>query len=111
VNRLNKVKRKKIDQDAKKETRAIVMVWTNSLVNFLLRLSEIFLFVSSSSSLFPGNVLFRMLRSIVNLENLMMSVAYFTYVLTFVTNVIVYCLFNPKFKLVYVPWPSFVKKK
>jgi hypothetical protein len=26
VNRLNKVKRKKIDQDAKKETRAIVMV-------------------------------------------------------------------------------------
>jgi hypothetical protein len=52
INNVNIGKQKKIEQDSKKETRAIVMVITNSGLNFVLRFPEIFVFISSNHSLY-----------------------------------------------------------
>jgi hypothetical protein len=109
VDKLNVAKQQKIEKDAKKETRAIEMVIGNSLVNFFLRLPEIFVFISSSHSLFPHNELYIFFRSIVNLESMLVSIAYWTYTLTFITNVVIYCLFNEKFKHFFAFWPDKVK--
>jgi hypothetical protein len=44
INKIIRWKQKKIEQDAKKNTRVIVMVLTNSCLNFILRFPEIFVF-------------------------------------------------------------------
>jgi hypothetical protein len=111
VNKVIQGKQKKIEQDAKKETRAIVMVIVNSFLNFFLRLSEIFVFMSDSRGLFPNNQLANFLDSITNLSNLMVSISYFAYILTFTTNVAVYCVFNKKFKQLFILWEYNVKIK
>jgi hypothetical protein len=51
INKIIKLKQRKLEQDGKKETRAIVMVITNSGFNFFLRLPEILVFLSSNYSL------------------------------------------------------------
>jgi hypothetical protein len=45
VNKMLKAKQKKIEHDSKKEQRAIIMVISNSVINFILRLPEIFVFI------------------------------------------------------------------
>jgi hypothetical protein len=106
VNKMLKAKKKKIEQDAKKETRAVVMVILNSILNFVLRVPEIFVFFASAygkSYLLTGSdsiqvqSVFTVFYTILNLPNMIISVSYFTYILTFTTNVAIYYLFNPKF--------------
>jgi hypothetical protein len=96
-------KQMKILEDAKKETRAIKMVVANSLINFVLRLPEIFVFFSSNSS-FLNNLVYGKVSDyncmflFNNISSMMVSVSYFCYILTFTTNVVIYCIFNGKFK-------------
>jgi hypothetical protein len=114
INNVVKLKRKKIEQDAKKETRVIVMVITNSVVSFVLRLPEILVFFASnqafvssilSSSIWPSNFFLD------NVSSAIISVSYLTYILTFTTNVGIYYLFNQKFKQLFIFWTTYVKQK
>jgi hypothetical protein len=109
INRLIIIKKKKIVEDAKKETKAIMMVISNSLVNFFLRLPEILIFFSSNSSELAIIVFGTNLQEITNylvnnISSTMVSVSYFLYILTFTTNVAIYCVFNPKFKQLFIWW-------
>jgi hypothetical protein len=117
INKVNSAKKKKIEQDAKKETRAIVMVITNSGLNFFLRLPEIFVFFSSNFA-YLDNSLSGLHDSVVfepviinDFDNIMVSVSYFLYILTFTANVAVYWMFNPKFKQHFSLWKSNVRIK
>jgi hypothetical protein len=116
VNKVLKAKQHKIEQDAKKETRAIVMVITNSGVNFFLRLPEILVFFSSDfylmQSLFfnnDGDSSYS--RFVSNFSNMIVSFSYLFYILTFTANVAMYYLFNANFKQLFILWEHNVKKK
>jgi hypothetical protein len=119
VNKVLKAKQHKIEQDAKKEIRALVMVIANSFVNFVLRSPEILVFLSSNSSFFQylmfgsrnvrfANVLDHLMS---NVSNTMVSLSYLLYIFTFTTNVVIYYLFNSKFKHLFIFWPNYVKQK
>jgi hypothetical protein len=111
INKLINLKQKKIVNDANKETWAIKMVVTNSLVNFFFRLPEIFVFFSSNSSflnfLIRKETVFFFDYTILtsNISGTMVSISNFCYILTFTTNVIINCVFNEKFKL-HFTWSS-----
>jgi hypothetical protein len=119
VNKVIKSKRKRIEQDAKKETRAIVMVIVNSGLNFALRLPEILVFLSSSVSVttalmgtFVGEGMLNFFSYFLNdVETMLVSLSYFMYILTFTTNVVIFYLFNTKFKHLFMFWTSYVKHK
>jgi hypothetical protein len=110
VNKVINSKQKKIAEDAKKETRAIKMVVTNSLFNFFLRLPEILVFFSSNSSFLVS------LTSVAeneetnlsllsnNISSTMLSVSYFCFILTFTSNVAINCFFNEKIKQHFAWW-------
>jgi hypothetical protein len=111
IKKVNRGKQKKIEQDSKKETRATVMVITNSGLNFVLRFPEIFVFVSSNSEfvtsivdIFSGS-LFSIITST------LVGISYLFYILTFTTNVVIYCVFNPNFKKHFIWWEYNVKQK
>jgi hypothetical protein len=95
VNRMLRDKQRRIEQDARKEQRAIKMVVVNSLLNFFLRSPEILVFISDYTSLFQRAFFF---LTMFNLNNLMLSISCFAYTLTFTTNVVIYYVFNDKFK-------------
>jgi hypothetical protein len=111
VNTVLRAKQKKIEQDAKKETRAIVMVVLNSCFNFWLRLPEIFVFIVSSNSIFQSYEFSLLLNKIPDLSNIMVSVSFLAYILTFSTNVLIYYFFNTKFKQLFAFSKSYVKKR
>jgi hypothetical protein len=50
--------KRKLEMDGKKEQKAITMVVSNSLINFILRFSEIFLFLINDTVLFPDNTVY-----------------------------------------------------
>jgi hypothetical protein len=112
VNQVLRAKQKKIEQDAKKETRAIVMVVLNSFFNFWLRLPEILVFVLSSNSIFQSSDFSLLLfKKIPDFSNIMVSVSFLAYILTFSTNVLIYYFFNTKFKQLFAFSKSYVKKR
>ena len=108
--------RRTLDQDSKKELRAIVMVISNSVLNFFLRFPEILVFLSSMSNYFKD------LEDTKNIHNhyfssdgdyfnsLLVDVSNLTFILTFSTNVAMFFLFNTKFKQAF-KLRSNVKKK
>jgi single-stranded DNA-specific DHH superfamily exonuclease len=103
VTNVIRLKQRKIVEDAKKETRAIKMVVANSLINFFLRVPEICVFFSSNTT-FLNYLVFGQVYNLNsmflfnNISSMMVSVSYFCYILTFTTNVVIYCVFNGKFK-------------
>jgi hypothetical protein len=114
VNRVIRGKQKKIEQDAKKETRVIGMVVYNSVINFLLRGPEILVFLSSDPFLL--NVFYHTetkqgLHFSSSFTTVIVSVSYFMYILTFTTNVMIYYFFNAKFKQLFIWWVSNAKQK
>jgi hypothetical protein len=114
INKVIKAKQKKIEQDSKKERRATVMVIINSGLNFVLRFPEIFIFVSSNSNLivaFTTTLIFYENTFFSNLSSIMVNLSYLFYILTFTTNAIIYCVFNPNFKKHYILWEYNVKSK
>jgi hypothetical protein len=113
VSKVNMGKQKKIDQDKIKETRAILMVIFNSGMNFFLRFPEIFVFVSSNSHfIINSSTAFGIENTLFNnLSSILVNLSYLFYVLTFTTNVLVYCVFNPNFKKHFILWKYNVKSK
>jgi hypothetical protein len=124
INKLIRDKQKKIEQDAKKEQRATIMVITNSFVNFYLRLPEVLVFFVSTcysnnlgltgncgATILAGSVIYQFLSNIINLKNTIVSFAYLMYILTFTTNVAVYYVFNTKFRQLFIWWENNVKLK
>jgi hypothetical protein len=113
INKVNRGKQKKIEHDSKKETRAIVMVITNSGLNFVLRFPEIFVFVSSNISFYNIFVMPSYINSrdiyFDNIASILVNLSFLFYMLTFTTNIVVYCVFNPHFKKNYILWESNVK--
>jgi hypothetical protein len=88
--------RAKLEADEKRERKAIIMAIANGLVNLLLRFPEFFTFVVDSN--LPKNALFvYFCDQLVICENLV-TMAYFSYLLTCSTNCFIYYLFNTKFK-------------
>jgi hypothetical protein len=81
-------------------TRKLV---ANSVVNFFLRLPEIFIFLSASVKII---LLYNCPQS---WESFILDIFYFSYILTFSTNVAMYYLFNTKFKQAFAFWSN-VKK-
>jgi hypothetical protein len=115
INKLIKLKQKKIEKDAKKETRAIIMVVTNSCVNFFLRLPEILAFFASKNSLLTSFIFTEDLSSnsviFDDLTSMILSTSYFLFIATFTTNVVIYYLFNQKFKQLFVFWTSYANQE
>jgi hypothetical protein len=95
---LNARTKRKLELDGKKEQCAITMVVSNSLINFLLRFPEIFIFLCNDNFLYPNNVIFTFFDSIARLSDCLIDLSYLTYILTFSSNVLIYYLFNQKFK-------------
>jgi hypothetical protein len=108
VNKVIRGKQKRLIEDAKKDTRAVKMVVTNSAINFLLRLPEILVFFSSDFAVFESLLLSSKtyLNTIFlsSFDSMLVSVSYLLYILTFTTNVLIYCLFNTKFKQYFTLW-------
>jgi hypothetical protein len=109
INKVIRGKLKKIEEDAKKEQRAILMVIVNSGLNFVLRLPELLVFFSDSNALFPGNPFYKIFANGVNLNDMTVTISYLMYILTFTTNVAIYYLFNAKFRQLFIFWPHYVK--
>jgi hypothetical protein len=109
VNKMNTAKQKKIDKDKKKETRAIVMVITNSCLNFVFRFPEILIFITSNSDFLYAICKANALS--IDISANLVSLSYFAYTLIFTLNVVIYYIFNPKFKQFFIFWPHYVKEK
>jgi hypothetical protein len=87
---------KKAEEDEKKERRVINMVILNSILNLFLRSPDVLVllenqniwktFVESLTYTLPG------------FFNFVVSIGYFTYILTFSTNFAIFYFFNLKFK-------------
>jgi hypothetical protein len=107
---LSMATKRKLEKDSKKEQRAILMVVMNSLINFFLRLSEIFIFLSSSKNTSSDNVVFEFFDSIPEFKYAIVDLSYLTFITTFSTNVYMYYLFNTNFKQAFKLWSN-VKKK
>jgi hypothetical protein len=102
----NQQDNRKIEEDEKKERRVIKMVIVNGTFNFFLRLPDIFVLFENESvwRLFDNNLTF-----VAGLFNLFDDIGYFTYILTFSTNFLVFYNFNSKFKEAVIFFP--VKRK
>jgi hypothetical protein len=87
-------KKRKQDIEEGAERRAIVMVAVNAVLNFVLRLPELFSVFSISNSL----VGWAFIDAFPTIPILMTDIAYFLYILTFTTTFLIYYLFNLKFK-------------
>jgi hypothetical protein len=96
--------KRKLEMDSKKEQRAITMVVANSVIDFVLRSQQIIVFLNSLYSLFPQNVIFTFFNSAGFLPDCFTSLSYLSYILTFSTNVLIYILFNQKFKQAFSFW-------
>jgi hypothetical protein len=79
IDKMNRLKQKKIDLDKKKETRATVMVVTNSGLNIFLRFPEVLILLSSNY-----NFLYWMVNAgdfSVHISAVLVSFSYFAYIL------------------------------
>jgi hypothetical protein len=91
------------------ERRAVAMVVINAIVNFILRLPELFLVFSIAGPL-DSFSLAAFFNAFPSLPLFMTDLAYLMYILTFTTNFFVYYLFNQKFKQTFAKW-THVKQK
>jgi hypothetical protein len=91
-------RRRKQDIEKKAEQRAIAMVVINALLNFFLRLPELFFLFSISKKIFNVNFLEEYFLAFPSLKFLWSDLTYLFYILTFTTNFFIYYLFNQKFK-------------
>ncbi len=100
---------KKLEEDDKKEKRAITMVVLNSVLNLSLRFPDFIFFVTASQQTLTDNFLITFFCYYLAVCNEITDVAYFSYILTFSTNCIMYYFFNNKFKQAFRFWKK-VKK-
>jgi hypothetical protein len=101
---------KKIGDERKKEQRAVLMVVSNSVVTFFLRLPEFFAFVGLSHVILPDNSLHLLFCARLDLCSDMLNTKEFFFILTFTANFLNYYFFNLKFRQAFLFWPH-VKAK
>jgi hypothetical protein len=94
-------KEEKEEEDWKKERRVIVMVVLNGVLNFILRTPDI-LVLADNIHLTGHSGLFVQVstrsKNTPGVLNLLVDVGYFTYILTFSSNFLIFYFFNLKFK-------------
>jgi hypothetical protein len=103
-------KRRKQEIEERAEQRAIIMVVINALINLLFRLPELFVLFSISTILFSDLSFWRFFKTFRSLTLFTTDLTYFTYILTFSTNFLVYYLFNLKFKQTFSEWTHTKKR-
>jgi hypothetical protein len=95
---------KREEEDMKKERKVIKMVILNGIFNFFLRAPDVLFWIENENVWF---VLFRDQVAIQSnayvsvtpgLFGLIADVGYFTYILTFTTNFVIFFKFNANFK-------------
>jgi hypothetical protein len=101
ITRVSFRKFRKQEMEKKSEQRAIIMVVFNALINFFLRLPELFFLFSVSKHISEVNVMMHLFDTFPALKFFWIDLAYFCYILTFATNFLIYYLFNQKFKLTF----------
>jgi hypothetical protein len=103
-------KRRKQEIEDGAERRAILMVVINALINLFFRLPEIVVILAQSESLTESNFLYVFFFTFTSLPDFVFGIAYFTYILTFSTNFLIYYIFNLKFKQTFSEW-NYAKKR
>jgi hypothetical protein len=91
----------KAEEDEKKERRVIKMVVLNGLLNFFLRSPDLLVWLQYSAirrSISTGSSWEKIAIDAPGFLALLMDVSYFSFILTFTTNFIIFYLFNSKFK-------------
>jgi hypothetical protein len=91
-------KKRKLDIEARTEQRTIIMVVINAVLNFFLRLPELFVLFTLSYKIFDYTFLNSFIDIFPNTRNFVTDITYFFYILSFTANFLVYYLFNLKFK-------------
>jgi hypothetical protein len=96
-------KDKKKQEDVKKERKVIKMVVLNGIINFVLRAPDMLFWLENESvwsfiftvQLDPSKTYDQKLPGILNFIS---DMGYFTYILTFITNFVIFYSFNKNFK-------------
>jgi hypothetical protein len=91
----------KLEEDTKKEQRAIKMVVFNSLINLA---PEILIILNNSTGILFKNEVYNFFLNTPGLPLLSVDMTYLMYILTFSTNVAIYCHFNERFNLAFRFW-------
>jgi hypothetical protein len=96
-------KKKQEEEDWKKERRVIIMVVLNGVLNFVLRVPDLLVLLEEHG--FWAQLINKAHLQFVSfgifipaLLDLFVAIGYFTYILTFTTNFLVFYFFNSKFK-------------
>jgi hypothetical protein len=87
---------KKSEEDEKKERRVIKMVFFNGFFNFLLRFSDV-LVLFENENIWKSFAAY-LASKLPGFMNLFVDIGYFTYILTFSTNFLIFYKFNSKFR-------------
>jgi hypothetical protein len=104
-------KRRKQEIEDRTEQRAFLMVVINTLINFILRLPELFFLFSSTENVFAIKNSFTLFFvSYTFIREFTVDLTNLTYILTFSTNFLIYYLFNLKFKQTFSEWGHFKKR-
>jgi hypothetical protein len=105
--------KKKLEEDEARERRVLIMVLLNSGINFVLRSPEILFFLIQAGVLtnlspldYESTALY-----VPFLPQSLLEFSYFTYILTFCSNVTIYYFFNQKFKEAFEFWSLFFVKE
>jgi ABC-type multidrug transport system fused ATPase/permease subunit len=101
---------KKEEEDRNKERLVIKMVAINGLLNFILRAPDLLFWLENSrvsSMAFDATVLEQYMPGVLNF---IVDIGYFTYIVTFTTNFVIFYKFNKKFKAVVLFYFFNVKK-
>jgi hypothetical protein len=96
------VAKKKEEEDEKKERRVIKMIVLNGVFNFFLRSPDLLVWLQYTDirNLIAGGSMTWEHAAILlpGFSNLIVDIGYFTYILTFSTNFLIFYKFNAKFK-------------
>jgi hypothetical protein len=95
--------RTKANEDAKKEWRGIKMVILNGVFNFVLRAPDMLFWLKNNStwSIFKselGETMRTLYTYMPGFLSMIADIGYLTYILTFVTNFVIFYQFNKNFK-------------
>jgi hypothetical protein len=97
----DKDKKLKEDEDSKKEKKVIKMVIFNGILNFVLRAPELLFWLENASiftAAFPQQKVIPLCYYIPGILIFIADISYFSYILTFTTNFIIFYKFNSNFK-------------
>jgi hypothetical protein len=90
--------KKKEEEDEKKERRVVKMVVLNGIFNFVLRVPDLFVVMENEAFWTSIRALGYLGILEVGFKSIFADIGYFTYILSFSTNFLIFYYFNSKFK-------------